>query len=261
MPFVHLPSATIHYQECGNGTPLLLLHGLGGSLEDWAFNVNYLSNNHHLFIFDLPGFGQSHIEGEYSIPNIAESVSQAIKALSIERMNVVGFSFGGAIALEWITNQTTYQLSIDKVILFSSQPSYKLFRLRQYIEYYCRVGLIKTLGLSGLASIIAKRLFPNPNQQELREYTEKALRSNSTTSYLSVMKALTNWSVEDKLTDVEHEILVVAAEKDYTSLDSKGYVNQIPQARLSMIKDCGHAIPLEKPELAGLLINEHLKRE
>lgn len=261
MPYINLPSSNIYYEERGTGTPLLLLHGLGGSSKDWEFNAQYLENDHRLFMVDIPSFGNSSMEGDYSIPALARSISQAIHTLGIEHINIVGFSFGGAIALELITHPEKYDITIDKLVLFSSQPCYTLSGLKQVAEYYFRVCLVKLFGLPALSSVIAKRLFPASDQSALRDYVEKGLRTNGTTSYLSALRALTRWSVDDKLNGLTNDIRVVAAENDYASLDSKGYVDQIAYAELSFIEDCGHAIPLEKPKLAASLISTHLKSE
>ncbi|HKU48555.1 MAG TPA: alpha/beta fold hydrolase, partial [Nitrososphaera sp.] len=45
--------------QAGKGQPLVLLHGLGGSIESWANNIEYLSKKFRVFSLDLPGFGQS----------------------------------------------------------------------------------------------------------------------------------------------------------------------------------------------------------
>lgn len=182
MPFIKLPTSKIYYEERGTGSPLLLLHGLGGSSKDWEFNAEYLENNHRLLMLDIPGFGKSHIQNDYSITHLALSISQALNALSIDKINIVGFSFGGAIALELATQQKKYNITVDKLILFSSQPSYKLSGFKQVAEYYFRVCLVKTVGLPALSNIIAKRLFPNENQTVLRKYVQQGLRSNGTHS-------------------------------------------------------------------------------
>ena len=118
---------------------------------------------------------------------------------------------------------------------------------------------MKVCGLSTLSNIIAKRLFPLEKDYALRQYVENGLKENTTSAYLCAMKALVSWSIKDKLHNITQETMIIASDNDYPSLDSKGYVSQLPNASLTMITSCGHAIPIEKPEVVATEIQAFLK--
>ena len=79
----------------GEGTPVVFLHGLFSSSETWTRVSAELDRTS--IAFDLPGFGQSDPSGR-GVAAKAEDVAAAIRALGLERFELVGHSFGGAVA-------------------------------------------------------------------------------------------------------------------------------------------------------------------
>src|SRR5271170_1363068 len=101
MPFFcNNKSPSVHYLIRGQGEPLLLIHGLGGSGADWAFQVAALEKRFLVIVPDLPGSGRSAPPRDgYTIEGFAAAL-WALDHLGISRINIIGFSMGGAVALE-----------------------------------------------------------------------------------------------------------------------------------------------------------------
>jgi len=57
--YITVAEKRIRYIEKGEGPPLILLHGMGGSLEWWEYNLDALSQKCRVIAFDFPGFGYS----------------------------------------------------------------------------------------------------------------------------------------------------------------------------------------------------------
>ena len=91
----------ISYFRAGAGPPLLLLHGLLGGSFCWRRNIEALSQNHTVFAVDLPGHGESNAPRhlDCSMPAQASRVSTLLERLKLEDVDVVGCSWGGAIAM------------------------------------------------------------------------------------------------------------------------------------------------------------------
>jgi pimeloyl-ACP methyl ester carboxylesterase len=63
------------------------------------------------------------------------------------------------------------------------------------------------------------------------------------------MRAIIGWSVADRLKDISCPTLVIGSDEDYTPIAEKeAYVERIARAKLIVIEDSRHALPLEKPE-------------
>ena len=112
--FVEVDGRSVHYVEAGDGPPLILLHGAGGSTRDFSFDlIDRLAQDYRVIAFDRPGLGYSdRLPGFDSAFDLdaeppeaqAAHLFKAAQILGVERPIVVGHSFGGAIAYAWALN-------------------------------------------------------------------------------------------------------------------------------------------------------------
>jgi len=87
--------------------PVLLLHGIGRSMEDWAPQYELLARSHRVIAVDVPGFGFSDRPREaITLPGFARGVAAAVDAVGEARpLHIVGNSLGGAIAVQLLALQ------------------------------------------------------------------------------------------------------------------------------------------------------------
>jgi pimeloyl-ACP methyl ester carboxylesterase len=87
--------------------PVLLLHGVGRSLEDWAAQCDRLAGTHRVITLDIPGFGFSSRPGEsVTLAALTQGVADTLDALGEQRpLHVIGNSLGGAVALQLLVLQ------------------------------------------------------------------------------------------------------------------------------------------------------------
>lgn len=91
----------MNFIRTGSGKPLLLIHGLGGSVHSWDIILKDLAKEREIFIVDLPGFGETPpLEGKVSISNLADAVTGFLKTENLLGVDVVGTSMGGRLVLE-----------------------------------------------------------------------------------------------------------------------------------------------------------------
>jgi pimeloyl-ACP methyl ester carboxylesterase len=91
----------IHYSRLGTGRPLLLLHGLVGGSFCWRRNMEALSQSHTVFALDLPGNGENDALKyvDCSMAAQADRILSLMERLDLQEVDVVGCSWGGAIAM------------------------------------------------------------------------------------------------------------------------------------------------------------------
>ena len=90
--------AKIRYMEAGDATKptVILLHGLGASLESWQFNITALATNYHVFALDQVGFGKSDKPLlKYRVGTFVDFLDKFMAELKIEKASLVGNSMGG----------------------------------------------------------------------------------------------------------------------------------------------------------------------
>jgi pimeloyl-ACP methyl ester carboxylesterase len=92
MPSIRTNATELYYETIGRGPPLLLIHGLGSSGDDWAFQRDDLARTHTLILPDLRGSGRSaKPRGPYSIAQSAAALWGLLDVLDIETADVLAF--------------------------------------------------------------------------------------------------------------------------------------------------------------------------
>jgi pimeloyl-ACP methyl ester carboxylesterase len=98
--FIDIDGVSIHYQEKGTGTPLVLLHGYTSSTYSWKDVFEPLAKNFRVIAVDLKGFGLSgKPDGDYTRRAQAILVAHLLDHLNVEKAWLCGSSMGGEVAL------------------------------------------------------------------------------------------------------------------------------------------------------------------
>lgn len=98
---IEIDGQPLHYLQAGSGPPLLLLHGLLGGAFCWRLNLDALSHQHTIFAVDLPGLGECDVPRHLDCSMLAQAqrIHSLLEQLKLENVDVVGSSWGGAIAM------------------------------------------------------------------------------------------------------------------------------------------------------------------
>jgi pimeloyl-ACP methyl ester carboxylesterase len=92
----------LNHVRRGAGPPLVLVHGLGGSLRSWDLVIDGLAAHREVLALDLPGFGGSLPLPEISVATLADALAQFLTAQGLQRADLVGTSLGGRLVLEMV---------------------------------------------------------------------------------------------------------------------------------------------------------------
>jgi pimeloyl-ACP methyl ester carboxylesterase len=106
---------------------------------------------------------------------------------------------------------------------------------------------------------LGKRIFPKPEQEELRRTFVERWAENDKRAYLDATRGLVGWSVSERLGEIRCPTLVVAADEDYSPVEVKrAYTVNIPGAELVVIEDSRHGTPVDQPERFNAVLLEFL---
>lgn len=237
----------LFYEEQGQGTPVLLIHGLGSSTLDWELQIPVLAAQYRVIALDVRGHGRSDKPRQrYRIADFANDTAALIEHLKLAPVHLVGISMGGMIG---------FQLGVDNphllrsLTIVNSGPEVKAKKPADYLEIAKRWTLSRLLSLDTIAKALARLLFPKPEQAELRRKVEERWPRNDKRAYLASLDAIIGWGVRERLSHITCPTLVISADRDYTPVAQKqAYVDEMPNARLLVIADSRHATPLDQPE-------------
>lgn len=139
MPELSINATTLFYECIGSGPPLLLIHGLGSSGADWAFQREEFSRRHTLILPDLRGSGRSaKPSGPYSIAQFAADLWGLLDALAVESADLLGFSLGGAVAIEMALMRPA---CVHRLVLCNALSNYRTDTWRKWFEAHAQVAL------------------------------------------------------------------------------------------------------------------------
>jgi len=252
MPVHTQASGDLYWRAIGEGETVLLIHGLGSSGADWAFQVPPLIARHRVLLVDLPGSGLSPMPPEaLSIAAMATRIGHLLDDLALDRLHVVGFSLGGAVALELALQRPNL---IQRLILINSLPSYRVDHWKKWLELYLQIGVVRLFGLPRAARMVAARLFPEPHQAAMRERVATVVGGRDVEPYLATARALAAWCAADRLPALRAQTLLIAGEFDYTPLAEKRVWAQRMGAQLALVRGSRHGTPFDATLACNRLI-------
>jgi pimeloyl-ACP methyl ester carboxylesterase len=258
---VRIHGEEVAYRSGGQGPVLLLLHGIAGSSGTWLAAMHLLKNDFTVVAPDFLGHGKSAKPlGDYSLGNHASGVRDFLQVLDIDRVTVVGQSFGGGVALQF-----AYQFPelCERLVLVDAgglgrEVSW-LLRLITLpaVEYVMPVlfpgfarewgdSVVKFLGDRGLRSARGMemwRAYRSLTEQENRQAFGRTMRavidpggqsvSAASRLYLAAhMPTLIVWGEEDRIIPVSHAYQAHEA---------------IADSRLEIMTGVGHFPHAEEP--------------
>jgi 3-oxoadipate enol-lactonase len=242
----------LHYLIRGEGEPLLLIHALGSSGADWAFQLPALQPSFRVIVPDLPGSGHSVPPPDrYTIAGFAHDLWTLLDDLGLTTVNIVGFSLGGAVALEMALQRPA---AVARLVLINSLATYHIDHWRKWLEARVPVALVRLLGMERTARLTAARVFPERWQQPLRDRAVSVLGAVAPASYLAMGRCLERWTATDRLQLLECRTLMIAAEHDYTPLAEKRALADRIGARLVVVRGSRHGTPFDSIAATNALL-------
>ena len=247
-----------HLHGCVDNSPIVLIHGLGSSADEWMYQTTALKTDHYVIAPTLRGHGGSDKPaGVHSIREHANDVFLLLDYLGIKKFHLLGFSLGGAIAYQMAVDRPQ---SISKLVVVNSIASFELDHWRKYFAVFMRVGMTKLFGMQRMARFAAKRMFPDPGQGDLRRQMISRHRHNDRDSYLASLNALVGWSVRDQLSSLHHSVLIIASEHDFIALDDKRIDQELlANARVAFIRDSHHGPQFDQIDVFNDIVLEFLQ--
>ncbi len=257
MSYFEHQGCQLHYEDRGQGDPVLLVHGLGSSIQDWEYQIPHLLKQRRVLAIDLRGHGRSGKPRErYSMAGFADDVAALIKHLQLPPVHLVGISMGAMVG---------FQLGVDhpellrSLTIVNSGPEVKARSPADWWMLAKRWSLSRLLSMDAIAKGLGRVLFPRPEQAELRAKVEQRWPQNDKRAYLSSLDAIIGWSVRERLSTITCPTLVVSADRDYTPVALKeAYVRELPNARLVVIERSRHATPMDQPERFNSVLDDFL---
>lgn len=265
---IMLPSGPVYYRQGGSGSPLLLLHGWGGSSRYWRATIEHLSGVSRMYAPDLPGYGVSPpLIDAASSERLAALVIEFADALGLERFDLNGHSFSAGVA---VNVAARWPHRVRRLVL-TCASTYRDERERRVVHQVHRVmALWMALRRPWMERRqfiyrnVGRRFFYRmPTDDEvLRESFADFLLMDRRTA-LEGAAGAANPTFNALLREVPAPTLLIGARQDaiMPPAGTPLIAQLIPDCQLVWIERCGHLPMIERPEVYHRVLRAFLATE
>jgi pimeloyl-ACP methyl ester carboxylesterase len=251
----------LNYKKLGEGRPLIILHGLFGSLDNWMTLAKQWSENFEVWLLDQRNHGQSERSEEFSYQVMAEDLKDFIQEQSIEEPIILGHSMGGKTAMEYAVN---YPTGIHKLVVVDIAPvSYQVHHY-QIIEGLESVDLSAIKSRTEADEKLRERIAePGVRQFLLKNLYWKEKGRLDWRFNLPVIKReilpISEWAISDK--NYDGPTLFVKGNKSNYILPEYGaaMAKKFPNYDLEVIENAGHWVHAEQQKLFFEKVSSFMK--
>jgi pimeloyl-ACP methyl ester carboxylesterase len=251
---LELEGQRVHVEVAGEGPPLLLLHGFGGSSWSWREVIPELSRIRTVVALDLNGFGwteRPREPGSYSLVGQESLVLKVADRLGFEQFDLMGHSYGGAIAIFLAARHPERVRRL--VLVDSARPSYaqerrrRIFALRTLARWYVKtVGVTKQVVRRGLQGAFYDD--SKVTEDLVQGYLERLRVEGLEEAFFGLTAPQTvGRDPEVSFEQVQAKTLVLWGEEDRLISPAFGekLASKLLEARFEKLPACGHN-PMEE---------------
>ena len=243
------------------GVPaVLLLHGLGADGTSWTLQLPALAGaGFRPLAPDAPGFGTSRYDGRgWSIRRATAQMAGLLGELGTGPAHIVGLSMGGVIAQQFALD---FPQLTRKLVLVSTFSALRPESLSGWGYFAGRAAVVSLLGLEAQARLVSRRLFPDPEDESLRDMFIDIVSRADPRAYRRAMASLGLFDSRKRLGEIKVPTLVVTGADDTTVSPARQrlLVDGIPGARQVVIPRAGHAVSVDQAEIFNASLLEFLR--
>ena len=263
----------IHFVEAGEGPPLLFLHGLGGSWEDWAANLQSFAPSHRAMAIDFPGFGDSDKpELDYSIEWLTGIVEKFLEERKLDRVNVVGHSMGALVALNLAVQvgSRMQKLVVADVVGVEDKAGFLSYLLTRKIigpdsRWEPIEGVMRDQ-FKGMIEIFIRAQKPKTSKGFFQSAPKSPVTGKPLlpmTPTVQMCASIIDFDIRPKLASIPQPTLILWGEKDPIAppRDAVYLKGRLARATLTILEGCGHSPMQEQPARFDQEVGKFLQAE
>jgi pimeloyl-ACP methyl ester carboxylesterase len=266
---VELPGASVNYVEIGEGEPILFVHGLSGSWQNWLENLPHFGRKRRAIALDLPGFGASPMPSwEIGMPAYGRLLHDFCEKLGVEGATLVGNSMGGFVAVEAVTSKSGH---FERLVLVSAAGiintwnpeeralvtawAWKVFgphyaRRSRFIVSRPRARELVFRPFTRYPALLREDL--------LLEQIENGLKQAA--GFGPALHAVIRHDIRERLAEIEMPTMILWGQSDRVIPvgAALSYHRRIPHSRLEIFERTGHVPQLERPARFNAALDDFL---
>lgn len=253
----------LNYKVFGEGDPVIILHGMFGTLDNWQTIAKKLAEHFMVFIVDLRNHGRSPHSDEFDYSIMAADVEEFMESNWIYEAHIVGHSMGGKVAMQLASDNADL---VKKLVVVDIAPKAYKGNHQVIFDALLALDLDQLKSRKEASTFLETRI----EQASVRQFILKNLHINKQTQKYEwkmnlpvIHKAYHHILGKSNLTDVyEGETLFIRGDKSKYILpeEFEKHKTFFPNAELATIKNAGHWVHAEQAQdflavLSNFLLN------
>jgi len=250
----------LFYRESGQGQPIILLHGIFGSSDNWFTQSKLLSHDFHTYSLDLRNHGQSHHDEVFDYPSMAADVLEFIETNQLQDPVLIGHSMGGKVAMNFAI---AYPDKLQKLIVVDIAP-------RPYnMENYIILDGLKAISINNITSRAEadEVLSHFVEEPDVRQFLLKNLQRKAEGGFKWKLNLpIIADNIKKIGLDLQYEgkfekptLFVRGSKSNYVRDRDLEHIREVFPAAEFQTLDAGHWVPAEKPKEFVNLVKDWLK--
>jgi pimeloyl-ACP methyl ester carboxylesterase len=255
LPHAELVVDVWQAQQPTDATPILLVHGWGGTGNYWKQTAFALSETATVYVPDLPGTGRSQpvSEAQNMFDQVA-TIAHLLDEFQLDRVQIVGHSMGGAMSVLLSAEQPerVERLVLTSLTFFMTREQEAIYaRVMNAFELTMRFRPKWLAKVPGMTRVMGAQYFyrlPDDDallQQGLQDYLDL-----DRPTAMACAKDATNVRIKNAGAHIQAPTLLIAARQDnMMPLENVNFtLDIIPDSDVCWIEECGHLPMVEKPD-------------
>lgn len=254
---------TINFQQMGEGDPIIVIHGLFGTSDNLKQIAKALSNEHLVYLIDLPGHGSSETVFPLSLENMANRVYEFAQQQGLNNFSILGHSLGGKVAMEL---SLRYPDAVKSLIVADIAPVEYARRHDEIIKGLKAVDLINTPSRQAADKTMQNYI----DDRGVRAFLIKSLKRDKNDSsrwawYFDLENLSKDYGllIKAPCSGVYNKdtLFIVGGDSNYVLPEHKPEIlARFPQIKVKVIQNTGHWLHAEKPVAFEKICRDFLRQ-
>lgn len=256
----------LFYRVEGTGSPIVIVHGLYGSSDNWLTVAKKLSTSFQVFTIDQRNHGRSPNSEEHTFEAMTNDLAEFFAQHKIEKAVVMGHSMGGKTAMRFAAD---YPEHIEKLIVVDIAPK-DYFLLNDESQYYLHNNILRAMLEINFSKIDTRKqvedfLLERIDSSQIVQFLLKNVHRNKENHRFEwrinvpvlydnldeIIKGVNARWFEDRIPILNYPVLFIkGANSNYILPEDYTSIHRIyPEAKIVEIPDAGHWLHAEQPQL------------
>ena len=239
----------LFYREYGQGKPMIILHGLMGSSDNWLPQAKMLGDHYHVWVVDQRNHGQSPHSNEFNYKVLSEDILNFIQEHHIDSPVIIGHSLGGKAAMNFAL---THPDKLDKLIVVDIAPKAYDVRHDHIVEGLKAVPIDSVQSRQEANDALA----PHISSEAVRQFLLKNLMRKPEGGFgwrinlpvIDQSLEMISGGLVDEGTFEKKTMFIRGIKSDYILDDDREAIKKIFPNSTLVTMETGHWVQAEKPE-------------